>query len=336
MILVIDRRDAVVRYKNGNIHVAQGDSSSVLRAPIKQLEHVIVYGNPMAETQVWRHLAAAGVPVVMLALRGDLQATMLGSGLATQLGLRRMQHRCANNDSAALKIATWFVKAKLKSYELSLKTLKNKHSAEKHNCDAFQEQCTRTIEKLSDARHVSSLMGLEGQVAHAWFTLLAKHLPYCWKFAGRNRRPPQDPVNSLLSLGYTLLMSELRQMLIASGFDPSLGFLHQDAPARESLVLDFAEIFRSGVDDFVLHWIEDSGVTSDSFYYRDKEGCRLAKTTRPLFFEAWASAREAWPRPLLSDDNQDQWPSATLREQINGQIANLREFMKPLKVSGDG
>jgi CRISPR/Cas system-associated endonuclease Cas1 len=100
----------------------------VRRAPINQLELVVVYGNPLAETAVWRALANAGVPAVMLPTRG--------------------------RDAAAAH---------------------------------------------------GEVLGIEGQGAHAWFALVAAALDPAWEFTGRNRRPPRDPVNALLSLGYTLL-----------------------------------------------------------------------------------------------------------------------------------
>ena len=171
-------------------------------------------------------------------------------------------------------------------------------------------------------------MGLEGQLAHAWFVLLAHSLPFHWKFAGRNRRPPRDPVNALLSLGYTLLSSEIHQLVTASGLDPSLGFLHQDTPGRESLMLNFTEIFRSGVDSFVLQWLAETDLNESSFYFRTKEGCRLSKQTRPLFFKAWAHYRYQWARPIIENKRNEERPKGEIRELINGQIMQWREHLK--------
>ncbi len=323
MILVIDRKETVLRYHSGVIRIEQ-DNQKSRNAPIKQLEQVIVYGNPLAETAVWRMLAAANVPVAMLAVRGNQQAAMLGSGLATQLPLRRMQHRCAGNAIARLALARYFIELKLRSYNIALQLLAKKHCANAADCRAFSEQCTQATIKLQQANQVSVLMGLEGQIAHAWFALLARTLPYRWKFAGRNRQPPRDPVNAILSLGYTLLMSEIRQLVISYGFDPSLGFLHHDTPGRESLMLDVTEIFRSGVDYFVLHWITDPEINPECFYYREAEGCRLNKQARSLFFQAWANHRQYWPRPIGDEETTD----ATLKEQITGQLMKLRKQLQ--------
>jgi len=249
--------------------------------------------------------------------------------------LRRMQHRCADNQDTCLALARWFVDLKLQSYDLPLIRKIQDIQPSKEDCKAFREQRRLTREKLTQANEMNTVMGLEGSVARAWFALLARHLPYKWKFAGRNRRPPRDPVNALLSLGYTLLHSELRQVLIASGFDPSLGFLHQDYPGREALVLDFSEIFRSGVDYFVLNLINDERLDESSFYFREADGCRLSKAARPLFFKAWAQYRDNWPRPLVENDDIADWPTAPLREQVGGQLSLVREYMGTLEERHD-
>lgn len=329
MLLIIDKRDTILRYDNNSLRIERKEEKPQ-RIPIKQLQQVIVFGNPMAEVAVWRNLALANVPVAIVSSRGKAYAAMISSGLATQLPFRRLQHRCANHNSCALKQARYFLQLKLKSYALSLHTLQQFYKVENEAFDGFKQQNETTLLKLDQAQSVASLMGLEGQLAHAWFVLLAHSLPFHWKFAGRNRRPPQDPVNALLSLGYTLLSSEIHQLVTASGLDPSLGFLHQDTPGRESLMLDFTEIFRSGVDSFVLQWLAEAELNESSFYFRTKEGCRLSKQTRPLFFKAWAHHRYQWPRPVIETEIKpsETWQQGEIRALVNGHIMQWREYLK--------
>jgi CRISPR-associated protein Cas1 len=330
MILVIDRRSCTLRHDKG-VLVMACDGEPTRRAPIAQLELVVVYGNPMAETAVWRALAGAGVPAVLLPARGPVRdhngAAVLGGGLATQLPLRRLQHRRAANRNNALALARWVVRHKLLGYDLPIKVLGERHGADPGLCAAFLRRRDLALEALAGIENNDQAMGLEGEVAHAWFGLLARSLAPAWGFAGRNRRPPRDPVNALLSLGYTLLGAEVHRGTIAAGLDPSLGFLHQSAPGRESMVLDLTEVFRSGVDHLVLRYINPAGPGQADFYYRDTEGCRLSKAARPRFFATWAVRRESWPYPLAEDTAED-WPVGHLREQINGWIERLRAEMK--------
>ena len=330
MILVIDRRASLLRHDSGVLRV-DTEGEEPRRAPINQLELVVVYGNPMAETAVWRALANAAVPVVMLPSRGPDGPAVLAGGLATQLPLRRMQHRCADQPDQALALARWVLRHKLAGYDLALAALRDRHHADRDQCAAFARRRDLGLAALADVTTTDAAMGVEGQVAHAWFGLLAQNINPNWKFTGRNRRPPLDPVNSLLSLGYTLIGTEIHQGVMAAGLDPSLGFLHQPYPGRESMVLDLTEVFRGGVDHFVLSHIDPAGPDQADYYYREAEGCRLSKTARPAFFGAWAQRRDAWPYPLTPHtpphDTTD-WPTGALREQINGWIERLRAEMK--------
>jgi CRISPR-associated protein Cas1 len=175
MILVVDRRDTVLRYQAGCIRIEQADQKPQ-RAAINQLEKVIIIGNPMAETAVWRALSEANVPTIMLSARGDPQAALIGSGLAVQLPLRRLQHRCANHTLASLALARWFVDLKLQSYDLSLQALAEHHQADDNACKAFKQLVADTRVKVAEADSIAALMGLEGQQARAWFGLLIRFL----------------------------------------------------------------------------------------------------------------------------------------------------------------
>nr|CAA6830868.1 MAG: CRISPR-associated protein Cas1 [uncultured Thiotrichaceae bacterium] len=345
MLLVVDRKETTLRYQNQTIRMER-EGKATRTIPIRQLEQVVVYGNPLVESSVWRALADAGVPATLLPGRGQSGHAVLGAGLAVRLPFRRMQHRFASDPALSIELARYFVRQKLLGYLLPLRTLNALYPVDLKANNAFSLSLVETTNKLSAASDVSSLMGLEGQLAQAWFVLLAKSLPFKWKFAGRNRRPPLDPVNAVLSLGYTLMGAEVRQAVISQGLDPALGFLHQDYPGRESLVLDVTEIFRAGVDDFMLRWLHDAELDEGSFYFRDDTGCRLSKVARPLFYKAWGASRYRWPRPfesggeydLVDEDDADipmevtepEWPVAWLPEILNGQVMQLREYMKRL------
>ena len=352
MLLIVDRQETTLRYQNQTIRMER-EGKEPRSIPIQQLEQVVVYGNPLVESNVWRALAEAGVPATLLAGRGQAGHAVLASGLAKRLPFRRMQHRFASDPEYRVQLARYFVQQKLISYLLPLRTLNALYPVDTEASSAFSLVLVDVSNKLAAATEISSLMGLEGQVAQAWFVLLAKSLPFKWKFAGRNRRPPRDPVNAILSLGYTLMMAEVRQAVISQGFDPALGFLHQDYPGRESLVLDVTEIFRAGVDDFVLRWFADTELDEGSFYYRDDTGCRLSKSARPWFYQAWGARRYHWPRPFEkgseydvaeegddaipsteADRQEPGWPEGWLPEILNGQVMQCREYMKYL--AGDG
>lgn len=326
MLLIIDRKETTLRHTTGALRIERPDEP-VKTVPFHMLEQVVVYGNPLVETAVWRALAEHGIPAALLDVRGKQRAAFLGSGLATQLPTRRLQHRCADNPHKQLAVARYTVEQKLLSYPLPLQRLHTLYGLTDEDTTSFRQQLEQTLTKLPTADSMAALTGLEGQLAAGWFSLLATVLGASWNFNGRNRQPPRDPVNALLSLGYTLMLGEVRQAVLNAGFDPSLGFLHQDYPGRESLPLDVLETFRATVDTFVLEWLHNTPLDKGSFYYREAEGCRMSKATRPRFYAAWAQLRQQCPRPFCTETTEE-WPQASLREIINGQVMRLRDFLK--------
>jgi len=331
MICVIDRKNTTIRYQSGCLLLRQKDDKA-RSIPISQIEQVIVYGNPLAETAVWRHLAEAAVPVVMLAARGRPQTAMLGSGLAVRLPLRRLQHRLADRPMSRVAMARWFVDKKITGYDLPMATLEELYPIRSRTRTLFANRLRLARHQLAHAATVSEVMGVEGGLAQAWFGLLASTLPVRFRFRGRNRRPPRDPVNAMLSLGYTLLLAEVRQALLIDGFDPSLGYLHQEYPGREALALDFQEIFRLAVDNFVLRFLGQIPNDNSAFYYRKEEGCRMTKGFRPIFYQSWARLREEWPR---YDDPDRSRQCAPVRELLLGQTAEARRYMEKLEESDE-
>ncbi|MGR9015054.1 MAG: CRISPR-associated endonuclease Cas1 [Gammaproteobacteria bacterium] len=324
MILIIDHRDIRVSYESSALCIRR-DNEKLQRIPLNLLEQVIVYGNPSIEMPVWRALAKADIPTSLLSHRGDQQPAMIASGLTVRLSLRRLQYRCAEQAPIAIAIARWIVMQKFDAYDLPLSSFTTDRQ------QLFDRQRTESVGKLIQGDSIEQFMGIEGALAHAWFALLAEMLPEQWRFTGRNRRPPLDPFNALLSLGYTLLMSEIRQILISEGLDPAFGFLHQPVAGREALALDFTELFRGTVDFALSVFIEQ--LSPDDFTYSREHGCRLTKQARPAFYGFWSEFREQCPRILSRDEAISFTP---LAEQIRGKIAVFREVLKAREQQFNG
>ena len=147
-----------------------------------------------------------------------------------------------------------------------------------------------------DASSFDELRGYEGDAANSYFSVF-NHLIVAQKesfvFSGRNRRPPKDKVNALLSFVYTLLANDVQSALESVGLDPYVGFLHTDRPGRISLALDMMEEFRPYLADrIVLTLINRKQVSEKGFVYHGEEGVVMDEATRKEVITAWQKRKQ--------------------------------------------
>jgi len=151
---------------------------------------------------------------------------------------------------------------------------------------AEMERCAAS---LSAAPSAPAMLGLEGSAARAYFSAFAKALrAEGVSFSGRAKHPPPDPVNAALSFGYVLLDSILHGALEAAGFDPFIGFLHEEYYGRPSLALDLLEPFRAPVvDRFVVRLFNLGMLGPDDFRREPPHGVRMTRDALRVFFREW-------------------------------------------------
>lgn len=278
LTLVVDRRAAALRLEGGALRVDLVEGG-FHRAPLAILERVVVHGAVPVSCDVWRALAGRGIGAVLLPSRGRGASAFVGAGLAPFVRWRTRQYAAFFDDALRLEMARSVLTLKLSAYRRRAVRLPSGAMTAKA---ALQ----RALENAASAPNLDSLRGVEGAVAALWFSALGDCVAPAWGFVGRSRRPPRDPVNALLSLGYTLALGAVRVEVLAQGLDPALGFLHAPAPARESLALDALEPLRAGVDGVVLDVL--ASLEPRDFSCTQAEGCRLRKEARKLFYAAWS------------------------------------------------
>jgi CRISPR-associated protein Cas1 len=147
------------------------------------------------------------------------------------------------------------------------------------------------------ARDLTELLGIEGNAAALYFeqfeSMLKQREEWQFDWHGRNRRPPRDPVNALLSLGYSMLAKELTGVCHAVGLDPFLGFMHQPRYGRPALALDLMEEFRPLIADSVAISLFNRNELALSDFVRSAAGTFLTDTGRRPFWEAWFRRMDA-------------------------------------------
>ena len=293
LTVILDRRKMVVRMDSKTIRIDRPGSRPE-RVPLNMIGRVIVIGSPMVSCDVWRSLTQENIPAILIPSRGNGVTAYMGSGLTSFAKHRVAQYRAFNDKQCAADIARWLVSEKMLGQMAIIKEL----AVDEQLSNTFCEQVKEYHDQMLKADCRERIMGFEGVAAAAYFKVWGKILPEKWKFSGRNRRPPKDPVNALLSLSYTISGGEVRRAVQIKGLDPSLGFLHSPQPGRESLILDILEPIRPKVDLFVLRLLDES-LTWRDFTVNEQDGCLLNKKGRKTYYKAWAN----WMRSEKKEKN---------------------------------
>ncbi|MEA4855980.1 MAG: type I-C CRISPR-associated endonuclease Cas1c [Solidesulfovibrio sp.] len=235
-------------FKDGETLALKVEDTVKLRLPIHTLEGVVCFGQVSASPFLLGHCAAHGVSVSFLTEHGRFLASVQGPTSGNVL-LRRRQYRLADDPAASAALARFFLSGKLANARAVLRRALRDHGG-KIEAEAVGQAIDRLSQHLDRLRTDMALdaaRGMEGDAAHAYYGVF-DHLIVAGKgdfaFAGRNRRPPLDPVNCLLSFLYVLLAHDVRSALETTGLDPAVGFLHRDRPGRPGLALDLMEEFR--------------------------------------------------------------------------------------------
>lgn len=296
--LYLDKRDSELRHKGQALMVYSG-GTHLNTVPMNLLERVVVHGSVATDSATLGALADADVAVVMLTGRhGRRQASLLG-GLHGDARRRVAQYRAYADVSFRTELGACFLRRKLQGQRRVLVQALRRRPDKRYSLS----RSIATLDQLRsrvDGEHqvLASLRGIEGAAAAAYFGAYQTLFPPELCFKGRRRRPPPDPVNAALSLGYTLLHAEAVQIVFGAGLDPYLGYLHEPVHGRESLAADLIEPIRPRLDLWVWHQFRARELRADHFRKADG-GCLLGKAGRAHFYAAYdgfASPLRRWMR----------------------------------------
>ena len=252
------------------------------RARIGETSAVSLYGNASISTPLMAELANREIPVAFHSYGGWFRAMLVPSG-GHGLPARMKQHRMASDPERALDFARAFVEAKV----LNARVLLRRNAPDLPG--EVSGELKLLARKAAVAVRQDELLGLEGAAARLYFQHLARMLrspPGTFDFEGRNRRPPRDPVNALLSFAYAFLARECTAALHHVGLDPYIGLMHRPRPGRPALALDLMEEFRPVLaDSAVVRAINNGELDEDDFVVRST-GTSLTDAGRRAFIRA--------------------------------------------------
>jgi len=253
--------------KNGDCLKVMDHDEMLTEARLVEVSHLVLFGAVQVSTQVVQELCRREIPISYLSSGGWFYG-ITTSLMHKNVELRRRQYAAATNPLFCLGLAARLVQAKIANCRT---ILRRNHSAVP---ETVLQDLKRDYAHAAQAQSLEELLGIEGTAARRYFSefrgmLKTDGVVQDFDFDGRNRRPPKDPVNALLSLAYAMLAREWTVTLHAVGLDPYLGFYHQPRYGRPALALDVMEEFRPLIaDSVVLTAINNGEVRSEDFIRR--------------------------------------------------------------------
>lgn len=295
---------------DGENVVMRSEGEEVGRVPLHNLDGIISFGCSGASPALMGKCVEYGIDLVFLERNGKFLARAEGEINGNVL-LRRQQYRIADDAAKSLEIAKNMIAGKLYNCRSVLRRFMRDHEL-RIDAEEFGkvEECLSSgISRCTEALSADELRGIEGDMAAAYFSVFDDMILRNrdeFRFEGRNRRPPLDKVNAMLSFSYSLVSSMCTSALEAVGLDPYVGFMHTDRPGRRSLALDLVEEFRAPLcDRFVLKLINKQMISADDFEEREDGAVLLNENGRRNFLKAWQQRKgEEIKHPFLGEKTE--------------------------------
>lgn len=296
---------------DGENVVANRDKQIVARYPLHTLQNIVTFSYAGASPALMGACAQRQIGFAFCTPRGKFLARVCGSSTGNVL-LRRTQYRAADDPAQSCQISRTMIFGKLYNARWSIERTRRDHALRVDE-DRLSEASRQIYELLPQVREETSLerlRGLEGTGANAYFGVLDDMIlrdKDMFFFRGRNRRPPLDAMNALLSFAYSLLAHDCASALESVGLDSYVGFLHRDRPGRTSLALDLMEELRPCMADrFVLTLINNRMIHADDFHQTESGAVLLTDAGRRTFIKSWQEKKkETLTHPYL--DEKLQW-----------------------------
>lgn len=284
--IYIDKANIVLKVEKQRLLIKKDKQNKGLSVPCSQIEAIIIMHKTVLSSSLLLQLRQKKIDIICLHPR-DHDISVFCGGFEHGNYQRTFDQITLLNDmDAKLNFAKNIVRYKLQQQKKTLRSMCNRRQHNKLILNKCINSIDNALVKIKNETKIEGIRGLEGSGAKAYFTGLKTVLPKILGFTGRKKRPPPDPVNSLLSLGYTLIHSESVRALLSSGLDPRFGVLHENAYNRQSLACDLMELFRAKYDYIVWRWFAEQ-VFRERDFYMNQGACFLSKEARNRFYSLY-------------------------------------------------
>lgn len=294
--LFVISEDAYLSLEGENVLVNR-DKTAAARFPLHNLQMIVSFSYAGASPALMGACAERDIGLCFCTPRGKFLARTTGISRGNVL-LRRHQYRCADNPVESCRIARTMIFGKVYNARWSMERMRRDHKM-RIDDTAFEQVCTMhkdLLPTILETTNLESLLGLEGAAANAYFGVFDQMIlrqKEDFSFTERNRRPPLDNVNAMLSFVYSMLANDCASALESVGLDAYVGFLHRDRPGRASLSLDLMEELRPCMADrFVLTVINNRLLSAADFEKSESGAVRMRDEGRRRFLKYWQERKQ--------------------------------------------
>ncbi|MHC1595434.1 MAG: CRISPR-associated endonuclease Cas1 [Candidatus Syntropharchaeales archaeon] len=307
--------------------VVEKGGVKLLEVPAHEIDHILIFGAVQISTQAISFLLNIGIEVSFLSMNGRLKGR-LTPVQSKNVFLRLAQYDRYKDEEFKLTTARSIIEAKIANQRTLLLRYQRNHPEADFTSE--MDIISNSLASLPQETAISALMGLEGASTRAYYTCYSGMLSNL-SFEGRNRRPPLDPINALLSLGYVLIASEMAALMESVGFDPFIGFMHGLRYGRQSLPLDMIEEFRHPVIDGLVQSLTNKGSIKEADFHKESDGAVLLnKEALKRFFGFYEERME---KPFKIGDSYTSYRKV-FRDQVDSMRQTIlnREIYQPFLV----
>jgi len=304
--LFVTLPDAYLALDGENVIVLR-DDETLLRLPLHNVEGIVTFGYTGASPALMGACADRKIALSFFTKSGRFLADVAGIEQGNVV-LRRTQYRAADDIFKSVAITKNILIGKLHNSRWVLERALRDHGVriDAERIKAAALGIAESIDQLRRAETLESLRGIEGEAATRYFSVLDELILQSKEeffFRTRNRRPPMDNVNALLSFAYSLLGNEMAAAIRGVGLDPFVGFMHRDRPGRRSFALDLIEELRAVfADRFVLSLVNKRQIVPSDFHTQENGAVRLTDDARKTFLNAWQLRKQEEIRhPFLGE-----------------------------------
>lgn len=304
--LFITQPDVYLSLEGDNV-VLLKDQEKMGRLPLHNLESIIAFGYTGASPALMGCCAERNISITFLTMNGRFLARVIGSSKGNVI-LRKKQSLISEDERQSARIARNFIVGKIYNHKWMIERMTRDYPlrVDVAGFKGASKHLSSIMVDIRECEDLERLRGLEGQAALSYnklFDQMILQQKEDFSFQFRSRRPPLDPVNTMLSFAYTLLANDMTSALEGVGLDAYIGFLHRDRPGRASLALDVMEELR-GVyaDRFVLSLINKRVVSPEDFVYKENGAVIMTDDARKKFLAAWQTKKqEKITHPFLGE-----------------------------------